>query len=135
MAGNEVLRLSGLPDLSQSWLRRALETEPQAVVVAAHASRGPVDAADPGAALQLVVSCFPSIDFSGLATATRGEQELLFELFLRQRRLYGDDTHKDDDSTAVVTQLAVAAVNYCRAQLQAEVCNFSALLPIADFYM
>ena len=96
-------------------------------MTAAHASRGK-GAADWFAALQLVVSCFPQIDTGGVAMATRGELELLLKLFRRQLRLNGDDSHEVHEMTALVTQLAIAVVNYCGAQLQPKVRYVRALL-------
>ena len=115
-AGDSVLRLSSLPELSSLWLHRALET----------------NAVNMQAALQMVVSCFPPVAVSSPALAVPGEQELLLKLLRRQPRTE-DDAADNQCSTALVTQLAVAVVRYCPDQLQPQarfLCELAADAPI-----
>ena len=132
-SGNdEVMQLSGLPDLSLRWLNRALGTS-VATDSTAETVEGPAPDGHP-AALQMVMGCFPSVTPGSVASATYTERELLLELMRHHMSRDGSIAHGVSEhdsaqvSTAAVMQLAVAALSYCSTDLQTQV-RSQALLP------
>jgi hypothetical protein len=127
-SGNDdVMQLSGLPDLSLTWLNRALGSS-TASGTAGGTAGGPGLDGD-FAALQMVVGCFPSVSPGSAASASSTERKLLLELMRCHMTHNGNVAHgvgeqdSAQNNTSAAMQLAVAAISYCWTDLQPQVRN------------